>query len=257
MASVVIATDWVRLLVICVFFTGAAGVVLWWARLASPRPVVRAALRAAVQLAAVSAVIAVVLASLPLTAAFLVLMAAVATWTSAARTKTGWRGVWVGVAILGGTVPALAALVLSGLVPVRGIALVPVGGILIGGAMTATTLSVRRALDTLRDRHGEFEAALALGFTEAVAVRELVRGPAGEALLPALDQTRTVGLVTLPGAFVGMLLGGAPVWQAGALQLVVLLGLLAVEAAAIAVVVELVARGLVRRTSPHGEVRLT
>lgn len=257
MTSVVISTDWVRLLVICVFFTAAAGAVLWWAGLASPKPVVRAALRAAVQLAVVSSVVTVVLASLPLTVGFLVLMAGVATGTSAARTKTGRRGIWVGVAILGGTVPAIAALVLSGLVPVSGIALVPVGGILIGGAMTATTLSVRRALDTLRDRHGEFEAALALGFTEAVAVRELVRGPAGEALLPALDQTRTVGLVTLPGAFVGMLLGGAPVWQAGALQLVVLLGLLAVEAAAIAVVVELVARGFVRRASQHSEVRLT
>ncbi|MBY8852569.1 ABC transporter permease, partial [Saccharothrix sp. MB29] len=148
-------------------------------------------------------------------------------------------------------------LVLGGLVPVTGIALVPVGGILVGGAMTATTLSVRRALDALRDRHGEYEAALALGFTEPDAVRELVRRPAAEALLPALDQTRTVGLVTLPGAFVGMLLGGAPVWQAGALQLVVLLALLAVEAVAIVVVVELVARGFVRRASQEEELRLT
>ncbi|WP_447005435.1 ABC transporter permease [Saccharothrix isguenensis] len=253
----VIATDWVRLLVVCLIFTAVAGAVVWWAGLASPRPVVRAAVRAVAQLAAVSAVITAVLASLPLTAGFLVLMAAVATGTSAARTKTGRRGAWVAVAILAGTAPAIAVLVASGLVPLRGIALVPVGGILIGGAMTATTLSVRRALDTLRDRHGEYEAALALGFTEPVAVRELIRKPAAEALIPALDQTRTVGLVTLPGAFVGMLLGGAPVWQAGALQLVVLLGLLAVEAVAIAVVVELVARGPVRRTGAPTEVRLT
>ncbi len=253
----VIATDWVRLLIVCLLFTVAAGAVLRWGGLLSPKPVVKATLRAAVQLAVVSAVITAVLASLPLTAAFLVLMAAVATGTSAARTKTGRRGVWVGAAILIGTVPAIAVLVVSGLVPLDGIALVPMGGILIGGAMTATTLSVRRALDTLHDRHGEYEAALALGFTEAEAVRELVRRSAAEAMLPALDQTRTVGLVTLPGAFVGMLLGGAPVWQAGALQLVVLLGLLAVEAAAIATVVELVARGLVRRTSQESEVRLT
>ncbi|MBB5956515.1 putative ABC transport system permease protein [Saccharothrix tamanrassetensis] len=252
----VIATDWVRLLVVCVLFTAAAGAVLRWGGLASPGPVVKAALRATAQLAAVSAVITAVLASLPLTTGFLLLMAGVATGTSAARTKTGRKGVWVGLAILVGTVPAIAALVLTGLVPLNGIALVPVGGILIGGAMTATTLSVRRALDTLHDRHGEYEAALALGFTEPVAVRELIRRPAAEALLPALDQTRTVGLVTLPGAFVGMLLGGAPVWQAGALQLVVLLGLLAVETAAIATVVELVARGLVRRTSQATEVRL-
>lgn len=63
--------------------------------------------------------------------------------------------------------------------------------------------------------------------------------------------------MTLPGAFVGMLLGGAPVWQAGALQLVVLLALLAVEAVAIVVVVELVARGFVRRASQEEELRLT
>lgn len=143
------------------------------------------------------------------------------------------------------------------LLPVEGIVLIPVGGILIGGAMTATTLSARRALDTLNDRHGEYEAALALGFLEPAAVRLLVRQPSAEALLPALDQTRTVGLVTLPGAFVGMLLGGAPVWQAGALQIVVLLALLAVEAAAVATVVELVATGLIRRASQGSEVRLT
>jgi len=34
-------------------------------------------------------------------------------------------------------------------------------------------------------------------------------GAAALALVPGLDQTRTVGLVTLPGAFVGVLLAGA------------------------------------------------
>ena len=63
------------------------------------------------------------------------------------------------------------------------------------------------------------------------------------ALVPALDQTRTVGLVTLPGAFVGMLLGGASPVQAGVVQLVVLVGLLAAEATTILVTVELVVRG--------------
>lgn len=242
----VIVADWVRLLVVCLVLTAVVAAVGRAAGVVSPPPVLRAALRAVAQLAVVSAVIAAVLASLPLTAAFLLLMAVVATATSAARTGTGRRGLWVGSAILTGVAPTLVLLVGSGLVPLTGIALVPMGGILIGGAMTATTLSARRALGTLRDRRGEYEAALALGFTERLAVRELVRGPAAEALVPALDQTRTVGLVTLPGAFVGMLLGGAPVWQAGALQLVVLLGLLVAEVIAIAVVVELVARGLVR-----------
>ncbi|MCP2250296.1 ABC transporter permease [Lentzea aerocolonigenes] len=253
----VLATDWVRLLIVCVFFTAAAGAIAWFTGLTTPTPFLKAAVRAVLQLAAVSAVITLVLTHLGLTALFLVLMAVVATATSARRTGTGWKGVWVALAILIGTVPALGLLIGIGLLPVKGIALIPVGGILIGGAMTATTLSARRALDSLRDRHGEYEAALALGFLEPTAVRLVIRRPAAEALLPPLDQTRTVGLVTLPGAFVGMLLGGAPVWQAGALQLVVLLALLAVEVAAVATVVELVARGLIRRASQAREVRLT
>ncbi|HEX7304489.1 ABC transporter permease [Lentzea sp.] len=253
----VLATDWVRLLIVCVVFTTAACAIAWFTGLTTPKPFLKAAVRAVLQLAAVSAVITVVLGNLGFTGVFLVLMAVVATATSARRTGTGRKGVWVALPILVGTVPALVLLIAIGLLPVKGIALIPVGGILIGGAMTSTTLSSRRALDTLKDRNGEYEAALALGFVEPAAVRLLIRKPAAEALVPPLDQTRTVGLVTLPGAFVGMLLGGAPVWQAGALQIVVLLALLAVEAAAVSTVVELVARGLVRRTSQDTEVRLT
>ena len=65
--------------------------------------------------------------------------------------------------------------------------------------------------------------------TPRQAVRDIARTAAGEALLPAIDQTRTVGLVTLPGAFVGALFGGASPGNAARFQLVVLVGLLAAE----------------------------
>ncbi|MFB7087244.1 ABC transporter permease [Streptomyces sp. NPDC056296] len=130
-------------------------------------------------------------------------MFAVATWT-AGRRITGnhtwwWAAVPIGVAVF----PVVLLLVAIGLLPVRGIALIPVTGILIG---------------------------------------EIAWPSAAGALIPALDQTRTVGLVTLPGAFIGMLLGGASPLPAGAVQLFVLVALLAVEAVAIAVVLEMVAR---------------
>ncbi|MEE3919562.1 ABC transporter permease [Micromonospora sp. BRA006-A] len=91
----------------------------------------------------------------------------------------------------------------------RGIAIIPIAGILTGGAMTATSLAGRRFNDDLRARRGEVEAALALGLPPRDAVLLVCRPAASQALIPALDQTRTVGLVTLPGAFVGVLLGGA------------------------------------------------
>jgi putative ABC transport system permease protein len=56
-----------------------------------------------------------------------------------------------------------------------------------------------------------------------------------------------VGLVTLPGAMVGMLLGGASPLLAGAVQLFVLVALLAVQAVSLAVVLELVALGRLTR----------
>ncbi len=126
-------------------------------------------------------------------------------------------------------------------------ALIPVAGILIGGALTATVLGGRRALDELAARRGEVEAGMALGLLDRDARLEIVRPAASDALLPGLDQTRTVGLVTLPGAFVGMLLGGASPVEAGAVQLFVLVALMAVQVVAVATVLELVARGLLYR----------
>ena len=52
---------------------------------------------------------------------------------------------------------------------------------------------------------------------------------AASAVVPVLDQTRNVGLVVLPGAYVGLLLGGATPLEAGRLQLLVLVSLVAAE----------------------------
>ena len=209
--------------------------------------VLRASGRAVVQLLAVALVVGAVLGSLPLTFAFLALMAVIASATSARRLTPNRTGTWAAVPVLAGAVPVVAVLVAIGLVPVQGTALVPIGGILVGGAMTATTLSGRRALDALRDRRGEHEAALAIGLLPRDAALLVARDEAALALVPGLDQTRTVGLVTLPGAFVGMLLGGASAANAAAVQLVVLVALLLVQSLAVWVTVELVAAGRLHR----------
>ncbi|QFG23412.1 ABC transporter permease [Actinomadura sp. WMMB 499] len=213
------------------------------------RDVVVAAVRAAVQLAAVSLLIAVVLESAGWTALFVVGMVAVAVAT-AGRRVTGRRlgpGWWTVAPIVAGVAPVLGLLVGSGVVPSRPVAVLPIAGILIGGAMTATGLTGRRALDELETRRGEYEGGLALGLLPRDAALEVCRSAGSLALFPALDQTRTVGLVTLPGAFVGVLLGGADPIEAGAIQLLVLIGLLTVEAVAVLITLELVATGRVHR----------
>ncbi|MGW7486677.1 ABC transporter permease [Streptomyces sp. NPDC054786] len=226
------------------------------ARLGHARAIAVAGLRAAAQLAAVSYLIGWVVHALPWLLSFLALMFLVAVRTAGRRitqNRTWW---WAAAPIAVGVVPVVGLLLLTGLVPPRGLTLIPVAGILIGGALTATVLGGRRALDELETRRGEFEAGLALGLPDRDARMEVARPAASDALLPGLDQTRTVGLVTLPGAFVGMLLGGASPVQAGAVQLFVLVALLTVQVAACATVLELVARGRLHRvpwTAAEGE----
>ncbi|SFQ67712.1 putative ABC transport system permease protein [Amycolatopsis arida] len=222
----------------------AAAVVVTRGQVGSGRAVVVAGVRAAVQLAVVSLLIAVILRSGWWTAGFVALMFSVAVVTSARRIGAPRDVLWVAVAIGSGVAPVLALVLAAGVVPVRPVAVVPVAGIVIGGAMTATSQAALRSLDDLRTRYGEYEAALALGFPQRPAALEIARPAAGHALVPALDQTRTVGLVTLPGAYVGMLLGGASPVQAGATQLLVLIGLLAAQSVAVLVTVHLVAARL-------------
>jgi putative ABC transport system permease protein len=219
--------------------------------LGEQRPILVAAVRATVQLSVVSAVLLAVVESLVLSAAFVVLMTAIATITAAGRVSglplrsPGARDRLLATAlpIIGGAAPVVLLVLASGTVPLRGEAVIPVAGILIGGAMTATSLAGRRLREELDQRRGEVEAALALGLLPRDAVLFIVRPAAATALIPPLDQTRTVGLVTLPGAFVGVLLGGGSPLQAGAAQLLVLLGLLAAEMLAVWAVTELVGHG--------------
>ncbi|MFI6291877.1 ABC transporter permease [Nonomuraea sp. NPDC050790] len=221
----------------------AGAAVAWLGRLGHGRDIVTACARAAVQLGAVSVVITWVLTLPAAIAAFVLLMYGVAAFT-AGRRITGGRGWWqAGIPIAAGTVPVLALLMACQVISTDGLVVIPIAGILLGGCMTATTLAGKRALDELRQRHGEVEAALSLGFLPRSARLEICRPAAAQALVPALDQTRTVGLVTLPGAFVGMLLGGATPLAAGVVQLVVLIALLAAEAVACVATIELAARG--------------
>jgi putative ABC transport system permease protein len=233
----------VRLAIVVVLCAGLAAGVNRLGHLGHGRDDLSAALRACLQLGLVGLLILAVLGSWWLTAGFITVMLSVASVTAGKRLTPGGPWWWGFAPVALGAVPVATGLMLSGLIPRETIAVVPIVGILIGGAMTATTLAGKRALDALRNRHGEYEAALSIGLNPRDSALLIARDDAALALVPGLDQTRTVGLVTLPGAFVGMLLGGASPLQAAAVQLVVLVALLLVQSIAVLVTVELVARG--------------
>jgi putative ABC transport system permease protein len=239
--------DW-RLALVLVALVGIGVAASYLGRLDVERDTVTASVRGAVQLAVVSLVITAALASLWWSLLFAALMLAVATRTSAQRIDAqGAQALWVGLAMASGVLPVLLLVLGSGVIPFNGAGIVPTAGIIIGNTMKAATLTGRRAYDELSSQFGSYEAGLAIGLESKDAALEVIQPSAKEALMPNLDATRTVGLVTLPGAFVGVLLGGGTPLEAGAAQILVLVGIVAAQAITSAVLLRQVAEARVVR----------
>ena len=230
-------------------FVALAALLARAARLQLARPLVVAGVRGAVQLTAVGAVVALVFEVPALGVVFAAVMLLSATVACAGRLGADLPG-RRRIALAAVALPALAAtglLLACGAFATTPRAAVPAVGILVGGAMVAAGLAGQRLLQALEADRPRIEARLLLGLGVREAAAPTLREAVATALTPALDQTRTAGLVTLPGTFVGLLLGGASPAEAAATQLVVLAALLAVELGAALLVAELVLRA---RTAP-------
>jgi putative ABC transport system permease protein len=211
-------------------------------RLPLSKEIVVASVRAIVQLAIVSTVIALVLDRVWSSLLFVGAMFAIAVYVTTRRASVERDWFWVAAALAAGVVPVLAVIFVFGAATFTGPAIIPIAGIVIGNAMTVHTLLARRAFDELRSGIGQVEAALALGLPRRFALDLVTRRRAPEALFPVLDQTRTVGLVSLPGAFIGVLLGGGSAADAAAAQVLVLIGLIAAQTIVVATASELITR---------------
>jgi putative ABC transport system permease protein len=195
-----------------------------------------AVLRSFIQLTAVGYVIKGIFDSdsLWVVAALLAVMVAVGTWTARSRAK----------AVPGATMPiaialGLAAATTIGMVVALGVFepkprfLVPVGGMVIGNAMTSAAVALNRLADEVRGNARMIEATLALGATARQATAGLASRSLRSGMIPVIDQTKTTGIVAFPGVMVGSLLAGAEPVQAVRLQLVllwVLMGAVALSA---------------------------
>jgi putative ABC transport system permease protein len=239
------------LVVVCVVMVIATALIYWLTALGSPWTGPWAATRAVVQLAAVAGVLAAALARLWSSILVLAVMFVVASVTAAQRSQASRGSSLLMVPLTLGMVAVLPLLLLSGVVPLTGVAVVPIVAIVLGNTMTAVAVAARLALDSLKLRAGEVEAALSLGLSERDSRMEIIGQSATNALLPNLDSTRTVGLVTLPGAFVGVLLSTGSAAQAAAVQILVLIALLLSQTCGVAATIELIARGMITRQDRH------
>jgi putative ABC transport system permease protein len=205
-----------------------------------------AVVRSFIQLTAIGYVIQLIFDedSLLLVFALIAVMVAFGTYTARAR-ATGVPRATVPLA-LGLSLAAIATL---GLVVALGIFepearfLVPVGGMVVGNAMTASAVALNRLGDEFADRRGRIEAALALGATSSEAALPAVRRALRSGTITLIDSTKTTGLIFFPGTMVGMLLAGADPIDAVRLQLILLYVLLGSVAIAALVATTLAYRG--------------
>ncbi len=163
------------------------------------------------------------------------------------RHSLGWSWVWVlGMVVFAAEtvrrrarevpdmfVLALAAFATSAVVtlgvlfglnvfPLQARALIPLAGMMVGNAMTATVLVGRRVFEELRDKRAEVEARLSLGLSSREAARPYLRAALRTALIPQIESTKAVGIVFLPGAMTGLILAGAAPMKAVLVQAAVM-----------------------------------
>jgi putative ABC transport system permease protein len=189
-----------------------------------------AAARAFVQLIIVAMLIAWIFTHPEGAFVYLAVMLVVAAYTSNRRIGGDGRDrLGIMLAIFLGSAATVGVVALTGALQFSAQSLLPFSAQMIGGAMTTASLAGVRLRDDVQDQLITFEGYVALGATYRQAGREFARRASERSLFPTLDQTKSAGLVTLPGAFVGMLLGGASPAAAAQVQLLVLIGLLLVQ----------------------------
>lgn len=186
-----------------------------------------AVVRSFVQLAAIGYVIDFIFAlkGLGYVLLLLAVMIGFAGWTSSQR-STGVPGALplamgaVGLAAL----CTLGMLLALGVIPPTPRYLILLGGMVVGNSMNATSLTLVRLRNDVREQRQKVEAALSLGAPGRVALSPIVKISLRSALIPLIDSNKTAGIV-LPGAMAGMITGGADPLEAR-LQMVVLYMLL-------------------------------
>ena len=91
-----------------------------------------------------------------------------------------------------------------------------------GGKTGRGGLVMGRLRDDIQSQKSLVEAALALGATRRQAVRGQLKRALAGGMTPIVDNTKTVGLISLPGAMTGMILAGAPALEAVQVQIIVM-----------------------------------
>lgn len=99
---------------------------------------------------------------------------------------------------------------------------VPVGSMLIAGAMNSNAMALDRFQADIKAHVGEIEAALALGAKPKTVIERFTQNAVYASLIPRLDNLRSLGIVWIPGLMAGMIVSGEDPIYAALYQFVVM-----------------------------------
>jgi UDP-glucose/iron transport system permease protein len=206
-----------------------AAAVSLWQRAELERDIAVATIRSFIQLTAIGYVIKLIFDQNQLVFVIaligaMVLFGALTARHRARRVPGAFLPLLLALALAGTT--TLAVVVALGVFKAQARYLVPVGGMVIGNAMTTAAVALNRLGDEVHDHASQIEATLALGATSTQAMRPILTRSMRSGMIPLIDSTKTTGLIFFPGTMVGMLLAGAAPIDAVRLQLVLLYVLL-------------------------------
>lgn len=225
----------------------AAVAIAWRQRLHLAREITIAAARAGIQLAAVGAILLLVFthAGLAGAAGWLAIMVLIAGQVAARRAWGLPRALPVATAaVAAATAATMGTLLALGVVSTQARVVIPVGGMIVSGAMAAAAVTLARLREEAAAARPAIEARLCLGQPATGAFAPHLHTALRTALIPAIDSTKTVGLISLPGAMTGLILAGVSPLTAIRYQIVVMYMLLAAAALAALIAARLAARAL-------------
>ena len=151
------------------------------------------------------------------------IMVGIAGYTAGQRARQIPKSRLVALLSIGiGTALTLGMLITLQVFPFEPRFVIPISGMIVGNTMTVTALVMVRLHNDVKLLRSQIEAALALGATSRQATRSQLRTALATGMTPIIDNTKTVGLISLPGAMTGMILGGASPLEAVQLQIVVM-----------------------------------
>ncbi|AJA49273.1 putative iron export permease protein FetB [Clostridium pasteurianum DSM 525 = ATCC 6013] len=154
-----------------------------------------------------------------------------ASYNAAKRNKGAKNGLLISfISIALGASITISILVFSGIIKYEAYQIIPIGGMIISNSMVALGLCFKQMNSAFKDKREEVQTKLSLGADILPSSIDIIRDSIKTGMMPTIDSTKTLGIVSLPGMMTGLILAGTSPVSAIKYQIIVTFMLLSTTA---------------------------